>query len=195
MRFCAKVNVLPVFKTKRSLHTVYMYFPFEWTLFKRGTACKILTVTSLELAILREPYFLTGSLWNKWKFRTNDSFRQWNLISSVDLYKGDNFCDFLLIFCTQIPFWKGVCSNRKEFAPIGSKFFSFWVEPLFRWEVKKLTVTYESIFIPLYGRNSSSVADTSVHVQWTGWLNWDMIKQLRTQNKYFVSLISPYKYK
>ena len=27
------------------------------------------------------------------------------------------------------PFWKGVYSKRKEFAPLGSKFFPFWVDP------------------------------------------------------------------
>ena len=41
---------------------------------------------------------------------------------------GDNFCNFLLpIMHTMTPFWKGVYSKRKEFAPTGSKFFPFRV--------------------------------------------------------------------
>ena len=43
--------------------------------------------------------------------------------------KGDNFFDFFLLSCTYTPFWKGVYSKRKEFAPKGSKFFPFRVEP------------------------------------------------------------------
>ena len=31
--------------------------------------------------------------------------------------------------CTSNPFWKGVYSERKEFAPMGSKFFHFRVNP------------------------------------------------------------------
>ena len=32
-------------------------------------------------------------------------------------YKGDNFCDFQFTFPAPSLFWKGVYSNRKEFAP------------------------------------------------------------------------------
>ena len=35
---------------------------------------------------------------------------------------GDNFVKIALS-----PFWKKVCSERKEFAPLGSKFFPFRV--------------------------------------------------------------------
>ena len=34
-----------------------------------------------------------------------------------------------MLFCTPNPFWKRVCSKRKEFAPKGSKFFPFRVDP------------------------------------------------------------------
>ena len=34
-----------------------------------------------------------------------------------------------LFSCTPKPFWKGVFSKRKEFAPRGSKFFPFRVDP------------------------------------------------------------------
>ena len=60
-------------------------------------------------------------------------------------YTGDNFCYFLfalLYISTLDPFWegvyskkidfffsKGVCSKSKEFAPKGSKFFPFIVDP------------------------------------------------------------------
>ena len=35
---------------------------------------------------------------------------------------------FCWLYCTPHPFWKGVHSKRKEFAPMGSKFFPFRVE-------------------------------------------------------------------
>ena len=35
------------------------------------------------------------------------------------------FVTSCLLFCTQSPFWKAIDSKRKEFAPKGSKFFSF----------------------------------------------------------------------
>ena len=40
------------------------------------------------------------------------------------------FVSACLLYCTPNPFWKGVCSKRKEFAPKGSKFFSFRVGTL-----------------------------------------------------------------
>ena len=40
------------------------------------------------------------------------------------------FFTFCLLECTQIPFWKGVYSKRKEFAPSGSKVFPFTADPL-----------------------------------------------------------------
>ena len=45
-------------------------------------------------------------------------------------YKGDNFCDFLFDFLHIEPFRKEVNSKRKEFAPMGSKFFPFRVDPI-----------------------------------------------------------------
>ena len=39
-------------------------------------------------------------------------------------FKGDN--SVKVVFA---PFWKGTYSKRKEFAPIGSKFFPFRVDP------------------------------------------------------------------
>ena len=34
-----------------------------------------------------------------------------------------------LLYCKLSPFWKEVYSKRKEFAPTGSKFFPFRVDP------------------------------------------------------------------
>ena len=44
-------------------------------------------------------------------------------------HKGDNICDFLFAFLHTIPFWKWIYSNRKAFAPMGSKCFPFRVDP------------------------------------------------------------------
>ena len=44
-------------------------------------------------------------------------------------YKGDNFCDFLFAYLCTNPLLKGVFSKMKEFAPTGSKFFPFRVDP------------------------------------------------------------------
>ena len=50
--------------------------------------------------------------------------------------KGDNFNDYLFAFLHTKPLlkrgllWKGVYSKRKEFAPKGSKFLPFRVDPL-----------------------------------------------------------------
>ena len=40
-----------------------------------------------------------------------------------------NFIFFCLLSCTPSPFWKGVYSKRKEFAPLWVKLFPFWVDP------------------------------------------------------------------
>ena len=45
--------------------------------------------------------------------------------------------DFLLAFLHTYPFWKGVYSKRKEFAPHGSKFFPFRVDPFSEGRQKK----------------------------------------------------------
>ena len=45
------------------------------------------------------------------------------------LYKEDNFCDFLFAFQYTDPLLKGVYSERKAFAPKGSKFFAVRVDP------------------------------------------------------------------
>ena len=47
---------------------------------------------------------------------------------SVIFTRETTFVTFCLLFCTSIPFWKRVYSKRKEFAPKGSKFFSFKVD-------------------------------------------------------------------
>ena len=55
------------------------------------------------------------------------------LIHMVDFlpyfYKGDNFHDFLFAFLHIKSLLKGIYFKRKEFAPRGSKFFPFRVEP------------------------------------------------------------------
>ena len=43
--------------------------------------------------------------------------------------KADNFCDSLFAFLLAMHVLKGVCFKRKEFAPKGSKFFPFRVDP------------------------------------------------------------------
>ena len=49
---------------------------------------------------------------------------------SAFFVKGDNFCDLLFNFLDIKPILKGVYSKRKEFAPHGSKFFLFKVDPI-----------------------------------------------------------------
>ena len=79
---------------------------------------------------LENPFYVNGYIWY--------FFCYFN--------KGDNFYYFLFVSCTPGTFWKGVCSKRKEFAPLGpfwkvvcstrkefaqkgSQFFSFRVDP------------------------------------------------------------------
>ena len=56
-----------------------------------------------------------------------------------------------LLSCTSSPFWKGVYSNRKEFAPRRSKFFPFRVDS-FQKEIKQfwlIFLTWKHIQFPL----------------------------------------------
>ena len=62
---------------------------------------------------------------------------------SAILFKGDNFYDLFASLYTS-PLLKGVYSKRKEFAPEGSKFFAFRVDPIRR-EEKFWIVSLESI--------------------------------------------------
>ena len=80
---------------------------------------------------------------------------------SAILYKGDNFYEFLfallahdpngltghktateskscLLSCAPKPFWKGIYSKGKEFAPVGCKFFPFRVDPFSEWKLNSL---------------------------------------------------------
>ena len=62
------------------------------------------------------------------------------------------FTSCLLLSCTSMPFWEEVYSNRKEFAPGGSKFFPFRVD-LYRRETKhfwqrNLLYPFPLIFFP-----------------------------------------------
>ena len=50
----------------------------------------------------------------------------------VILYKGDNFWVFLFAYLHIKHLLKGAYYKRKEFAPMGSKFFPFIVGPFFR---------------------------------------------------------------
>ena len=43
---------------------------------------------------------------------------------------GTTLMNICLFSCTQDPLWKGIYSVRKEFAPTGSKFFPYRVDPL-----------------------------------------------------------------
>ena len=71
-----------------------------------------------------------------------------NIVLFVDLYKGDNFCDYLFVSCTKNPFWKGVGFKRKEFATIGENPF-FSNRSLFRRETYDRVAAPETVFIPL----------------------------------------------
>ena len=51
---------------------------------------------------------------------------------SVVFYKGDNTFTSCFPFWIPNPFSKGAYSKRKEFAPIGSKFFPFRVDHFFK---------------------------------------------------------------
>ena len=73
---------------------------------------------------------------------------------SAILYKGDNFCDFIFTFLHASPFWKGVYYKREEFAPIGSKFFSFTVDSISEGIQNSVDrVNYpDSVYVPLNRR-------------------------------------------
>ena len=52
---------------------------------------------------------------------------------------------------TSVPFWKGVCSKSKEFAPLGSKFFPIRVDPFSEGSQNNFVrvISPESVSIPL----------------------------------------------
>ena len=53
-----------------------------------------------------------------------------HLAAFLPLYTGEiTSLTSCLLSCRQIPSKKGVLSKRKEFAPMGSKFFPFRVDP------------------------------------------------------------------
>ena len=57
---------------------------------------------------------------------------------------------FSLPSCISNPFWKGVYSKRKEFAPIGSKFFPLeWTHFLKEDNPFDIVASLESVSIPL----------------------------------------------
>ena len=67
-------------------------------------------------------------------------------------YKGDKLRNFMFAFLLIKTLLKGVHSKRKEFAPRGSKFFPFRVDPFSEGSKTILTVeslTLESVSIPL----------------------------------------------
>ena len=64
--------------------------------------------------------------------------------------KESTFVTLFLLFCTLWPFWNGVYFKREEFAPQGSKFFPFNVDPLSEGRQKMLTVAFpQTVSIPL----------------------------------------------
>ena len=77
-------------------------------------------------------------------------------------YKGDNFCDLVCFPAYKTPSQKGAYPKREEFAPFGSKFFPFRVEPPGRWEASViLTVNFlESVSIGLKGRQTDGLSIT-----------------------------------
>ena len=72
---------------------------------------------------------------------------------TVILYKGGNFCDFLFAFLHTSLLLKGANSKRKEFSPVGSKFFPLSVDSFSEGRQTNFerVVSLESIFIPHYG--------------------------------------------
>ena len=62
----------------------------------------------------------------------------------ANFYKGDKFCDCLFGFRHSKSLPDRVYSKRKEFAPHGSKFFPFKVDP-FQKAVKKKNVSVTSL--------------------------------------------------
>ena len=55
---------------------------------------------------------------------------------SITIHRGDKFCDCLLFYRSS-PLCKGVYFKRKEFSPIGCKFFTFKVKLFFQKGGKK----------------------------------------------------------
>ena len=64
---------------------------------------------------------------------------------------GDNFCDFLFGFLHTNPLLKRVHSNRKEFAPKGSKLFPFRVDSFSEGSKENFdtVISLENVLIPL----------------------------------------------
>ena len=75
-------------------------------------------------------------------------------ILSVNFNKGDNFCVFLFAFLhnkSLLKRVKWIYSKRKEFAPSGSKFFSFREDPYSEGSQNNFErfVSLENVSIPL----------------------------------------------
>ena len=75
------------------------------------------------------------------QFRGAETFDRFAVI----LCKGDNFMTFCLLCYIQIPFWKEVCSKRKELAPKGGKSFPFRVDPF---QKGGKSVRFERVTVP-----------------------------------------------
>ena len=67
---------------------------------------------------LYEMIYQSSKDWTKWN--TNDP-----KIPRIDTLFGRQFCQTVVL----PPFWKGIYSKRKEFAPLWNKLFSFRVNP------------------------------------------------------------------
>ena len=77
------------------------------------------------------PLFVWGHHINIIPWYADDKLRQLDMPGRffAIFHKGNNFCDFLLVFLHTNPILKMVYSKRKEFAPHVSKFFPFRVDP------------------------------------------------------------------
>ena len=49
--------------------------------------------------------------------------------------------------CTATPFWKRVYSIRKEFAPVGSKFFPYRIDPFSERDKTILTIAFPEMYL------------------------------------------------
>ena len=118
---------------------------------------KVADIRNKELDVLKKAAYLNAIstfFWTSAPFlvsiRGLDSFGRFSLI----FYKGENFCDFLFVFCSvssQVPFLKGSTLKGKNLLPLGSKFFPFRVD-LFSEGSKNYfgrVVSLESVSAPL----------------------------------------------
>ena len=93
------------------------------------------------------------------------------------------FVTSCLMSYTLNSFWKGVCSKRKEFAPLGSKFFPYRVDPFIRREakqfLKRITSLWSVSILLKYYCRPKYISTTAMHIMYI--MYTDIISSALTQ--------------